>query len=343
MSQFFLKLIVVALLFLNFANANAAICKRNLFEPIRMDDGWYKKEALRFKLENELVRKYGNRIVRTYRDLRPEKYVCAKDEVCDPIRNCQIEDDVDYVKEVEYLIKIDSGFFVSKSYCSVIGKCVGYNDFEHNQNVTAQESRIIDIRENNVVFYNYFYSAHLKNYKPPFSILNLRTGKEFDLNDVPKFSPDNRFIVEVRSSAKQENQGILMPVGFNINIYELGQDYEYRKIEGDEFEKIDPKQLKDKSKAQNIIPKVVSTFLSRNPECGPTPYFHSWKSNTEVRLSMLPPKYADYGRKAILFYDKEKSKWECREDLYPESECKSFLPTSTRFSSNLTDQQVSCQ
>lgn len=301
----------------------AAVCKKNFFTPIQMNDDWYKREEARMKMEDELIKKYSDKITKNIKPLVPEKYVCARGETCDPIKNCQMEENVDGINEVEYLMKIDSGIFISKSYCSVIGKCIGYNDFIHSSHVTASESRLIGIHKNNAVFYNYFYSAKSKDYEPPFTILSLKTGSEIYLNDVPNFSPDDKFMVEVRSSIRQENSQI--PTGFNINIYALNDRGEYKKVEGDELDKFD---------------QVASTFLSRNPQCGDTPYFHSWKNKREVRLSMLPPKYANHGRRVILSYDENENKWSCSEDLYPEFKCEFYLPGSTKFSSNLTEEQV---
>jgi hypothetical protein len=55
---------------------------------------------------------------------------------------------------------------------------------------------------------------------------------------------------------------------------------------------------------------------------------------------MLPDSKANEGKKVILSYDKNSKKWSCQEDLSPEIQCQSYLPSSTKFSSNLAAEQV---
>lgn len=305
--------------------ALSAQCKKPFILEIKMDEFWQEKEKKRLKKEEILLKKYSDYITKIEKPLIAEKYFCEKGSKCDPLKNCQMEKNVENIREVEYQITLDSGVIVSKSYCSEIGKCIGYNDFLHSLEVTAAENRLIDIRKNNAVFYHYFYSANSKNYEPPFNITNFGSGHEIQLNDMPHFSPDDRVIIEVRSTPKQENSTI--PTGFNINIYEMNEYGEYHKIEPDEFDE------QDKT-------KIVSTFLTRNPSCGETPHFYSWKSNREVVLSMLPANVENGGPKVILSYDSKTKKWGCTEELFPESKCESYLPNSTNFTSNLTEEQV---
>jgi hypothetical protein len=63
-----------------------------------------------------------------------------------------------------------------------------------------------------------------------FNITNFHTGSELYLNDNPQFSPNERFMVEVRSIPKQESEGTF-PAGFNINIYEINEFGEYKNVE----------------------------------------------------------------------------------------------------------------
>jgi len=334
MKRFFPFLISIIFLFFFAPKSEAAICKKNFQLSIKMDDDWYKKEELRAQNEEVLLEKYSEYISKKTKPLKAEAYHCKKGEVCDKVKNCQmekhLEKDVSEVKEIEYSMKIDIGIVIAKSYCSVIGKCIGYNDFFHTDKVTAAEDRLIDIKKDNAVFYHYFYSSNSNSYEAPFNITNFHTGSELYLNDAPHFSPDEKTMIEFRSIAKQESKGDF-PTGFNINIYEMNKFGEYKNIEPAETDPEDPK-------------KVISTFLSRNPTCGDTPHFHSWKSNKEVRLSSLPPSQANEGRKVILSYDKQSKKWGCQEDLFPEMHCESYLPISTKFTSNLAEEQIkNCQ
>lgn len=291
-----------------------------------MDDEWYRKEEERVKLEEELLAKHSEYITKIIRPLVVEPYRCAKGETCDPLKNCQMNKDAEKYHEVEYQIKTDAGIIISKSHCSEIGKCIGYNYFSHNQKVTAAEDRLIDIKKDNAIFYHYFYSAHSESYETPFNMTNFHTGSELSLNSIPHFSPDEKIMIEVRSIPKRDDNGEF-PTGYKINIYEINEYGEYKNIEPDE---IDP----------NDSNKIISTFLSRNPACGEAPYFHSWKSSREVRLSMSPPNQENKGRKAILSYDKKTKKWGCQEYVFPEFKCESYLPSTTKFSSNLSDEQV---
>ncbi len=325
-----LPLLLYAILALLPHSATAALCDKDALISIKMDDDWYKKEELRLANEDMLLTKYSQYISKEEKPLIAEKYRCGKGEICDPIKNCQMEKDVSNLKEIEYSMKIDSGIIIKKGYCSVIGKCIGYNDFFHSSKVTAAENRLIDIKKDNAIFYHYFYSAKSKAYEAPFNITNFHTGSELYLNDMPHFSADEKFMVEVRSIPKHETPNTLadnFPGGFNINIYEMNEYGEYKNIEPDEVDPQNPEQ-------------VISTFLSRNPACGLTPHFHSWKNNQEIRLSMKPPQQANEGMKVILSYDKITKKWGCSEDLFPEVTCQSYLPNSTQFSSNLSDEQI---
>ncbi|MCE3254643.1 MAG: hypothetical protein K0R25_137 [Rickettsiaceae bacterium] len=296
-----------------------------------MDEDWLEREERRLANEEVLLQKYSDYISKEIKPLIPEPYHCAKGEICDPVKNCQMERNVKKIREAEYSIKIDSGITIAKSYCSVIGKCIGYNEFFHTSEVTAAEDRLIDIKKDNAIFYHYFYSAKSKSYEPPFNITNFHTGSELYLNDIPHFSPDEKVMIEVRSIPKQEDS-VNFPTGFNINIYEANELGEYKNIEPAEIDPENPD-------------KIISTFLSRNPACGETPHFHSWKSNREVRLSMQPPSEDnEEGKKVILAYDKKSKKWSCHEDSSPEVKCLSYLPGSTKFSSNLAIEQINdCQ
>jgi hypothetical protein len=208
----------------------------------------------------------------------------------------------------------------------VIGKCAGYNDFTHSSSSMASEDRLVDIKHNNAVFYHYFYANNTKDYEPPFNITNLHTANEIYLNDEPHFSPDDRVIIEVKSIPKQEKE-TNFPTGFDINIYEMNEFGEYKNVEPASF---------NLSSSDNII----SNFLSRNPECGKTPHFHSWKSNREIWLSMEKPSQANDEEKVILAYDQRTKKWGCNKNYFPEPECQSYLPESAEFSSNLAPEQV---
>jgi len=330
MKKFFQFFTAIIFLFSLMPQAKANLCKKEFMVSIKMDDEWYKKEESRLANEEILLQKHEDHISKKTKQLLDEHYHCEKGEKCDPIKNCQMERNTKELKEIEYEMKIDTGITIAKSYCSVIGKCVGYNDFFHDSNVTAAEDRLINIKKDNAVFYHYFYSAKNKSYEPLFNITNFHTGSELYLDDIPHFSADDKVIVEVRSIAKQEGLGDF-PTGFNINIYELNDKNEYVNIEPAEVDPNDPN-------------KILSTFLSRHPECGETPHFHSWKKDREVRLSMFPPSEANKGRKVILAYDKKSKKWGCSEDLFPEVRCESYLPNSTKFSSNLAMEQINdCQ
>jgi hypothetical protein len=319
------------------ANANASFCPKKLQISIKMDDAWYEKEQLRLENEDALLKKYSKYISKKSKPLIPEPYRHYKGDAYDHTKNCQMEKDVSNISEIEYAMNIDSGIRILKSYCSTIGKCIGYNDFLHDKRLTASEDRLIDIREDNAIFYHYFYSAQSESYEPLFNITNFHTGYEIYLNDTPNFSPDNRVILEVRSIAKKDSTTESasefprefpreFPVGFNINIYERNDLGEYINVEP---AKSDPEN-----------PDKISTFLSRNPSCGETPHFHSWRNNHEARLSMLPPHQANDGIKVILSYDKKSKKWGCKQDLFPEYKCESYLPNSLEYSSNISKEQI---
>lgn len=326
MKNIFAFLITFTLLFSFGLNANAALCGKELQLSIKMDDDWYKKEELRQKEEKDLLQKYAQYITKKNKRLKAEPYICDKEEDCDPIKNCQMENRIRKLRDMEYSMKTDSGIIIQKSHCSVIGKCIGYNDFFHSKEVTAAEDRLIDIKKDNAVFYHYFYTAHSDNYEPPFNMTNLHSGKEIYFDDIPHFSPDETVIIEIRSLEKKEPEG-KFPSGFNINIYELNENGEYVNVEPAETDPEDPK-------------KIISNFLSRNPSCGKTPYFHSWQSNREVRISMLPSSQANEGKRVILSYDPQTKKWGCKEEVFPEVKCNSYLPSSVAFSSNLAVEQI---
>lgn len=327
MNRNFIFLTFVIVTFSLPKNVNAAICKKELSTPITMDDEWSRKEGLRLANEEVLLRQYSKYISKESKSLIAEPYQCTKGEDCDPVKNCQMEKNVRDIREMEYSITTDSGIKIAKSYCGIIGKCIGYNEFFHSSKVTAAEDRLIDVKKDNAVFYHYFYSAHSKDYEPLFNITNFHTGSELYLNDVPSFSPDGKFMIEVRSIPKEDAKENF-PTGYNINIYEINDDGEYINIETPEID-------------LNSTDKITSTFLSRNPSCGTTPHFHSWKNDREVRLSMLPPADANKGMRVILAYDKKLKKWGCKEDIFPELKCESYLPSSTKYSSNLAVEQIS--
>jgi hypothetical protein len=300
-----------------------------------MSENWHKKEEKRLKIESELLKKHSKYIIRRNKKLNPEKFYCdKKKEDCDPLKNCQMvtkKQDLKTLQEIEYLMKTDSGFTIAKSYCTQIGKCIGYNDFFHNITVTAAENRLIDIKNNNAIFYHYFYSAHDKSYQPLYNITNLKSGNELYLNDKPHFSPDGKTMVEIRSIPEQARRigasKSNFPTGFNINIYELDKNNEYKKITLPQREPLGPT-------------KISPSFLSQNSKCGKNPHFHSWKSNHEIRLSQLTPKRANKGDRTILAYDEKTKEWGCRKEFFPEEKCESYVPDSAEFSSNLSEKQI---
>lgn len=321
-------LIFTFYVFLSSSFAEAALCKQDQQVSIKMSDAWHRNEEMRLVKEEKLLTQYAEYISKNEKVLVAEKYNCVDKKNCDEMKNCQMEKDVKDVKEVEYLIKADSGITIAKAYCSKIGKCIGYNDFIHDSKVTAAEDRLIDIKHDNAIFYHYFYSAKAEGYEPLFNITNFHTGYELYLQDVPRFSPDDRFMIEVHSVPKNENLAKDFPTGFNINIYEINEYGEYRNIEPEEFDKEDPT-------------KVVSTFLSRNPLCGEAPHFHSWKNNREVRLFNPPLEDNSEGKKVILFYDKKLNKWACKEDDdFSDNQCIAYLPDSLDYVSNMAPGQL---
>jgi len=267
-----------------------------------MEDDWYKKEELRKQKEELLLSQYAANITKESKPLIAEKFVCEKGEECDPIKNCQIEKDVKNLRDEEYRITSDSGIVIAKSYCSEIGKCAGYNDFIHSLEVTAAEDRLVDIKKNNAVFYHYFYSAHSQNYEHLFNLTNFNTGSELYFEDVPHFSFDEDFIVEVRSSKD-----------FSIHIYKFLENNEYKLIPAEDLDL---------------------------QACGATPYFHSWKSSTEARLSQTPPSEANAGKMTLLVFDQETKKWSCKDEILPPPQCEYYLPNSIQFSSNISEQQI---
>lgn len=322
---------ILAIIFLTIflmPNANASLCKKQWQQSIKMDDDWYKKEQLRLANEDILLKQHANYISKQNKPLTARYYYCepGDGEECDPLENCQMEKDVKNFHEVEYSIETDLGIVIQKSYCSVIGKCIGYNDFLHTLGSTDEEDRLIDIKGNNAVFYHYFYSAQSNSYEPLFNITNFYKGYELYLDDKPHFSPDDKKMVEIRSIPKKDSSGNF-PTGYNINIYEANNFGEYINVEP---EVIDPKNPS----------KIISTFLSRHPECGATPHFNSWKNNNEVILSSLPTSEANNGKKVILYYESKSKKWSCKDDVTPKPKCNSYLPTSTKYSSNLAIEQI---
>jgi hypothetical protein len=317
-------LAIIASLICLSPNVHAELCKKNFYVSIKMDDDWNQKEQQRLENENILLNKYSDHITKQAKPLIAEPYSCAKDQECDEVKNCQMETrrSARTLREMEYSMKIDSGLVIAKSHCSLIGKCIGYNDFFHTNKVTASEDRLIDIKQNHALFYHYFYSGEQKSYQPPFNMTSFNNGSELYFNDIPHFSPDEKVIVEVRSIPKQElSSGF--PTGFNINIYELNEAGEYKNVEPAEIDPQNPE-------------KILSTFLSRNPSCGATPHFHSWKSNKEIRLSTG----SGEGKKVILFYDEKLKKWSCKDDVNLEFRCEPYFPGSTSYSSNLAMEQI---
>lgn len=320
-------IIILNILFLFLTNSSkAAICKKEFQVSIKMSDEWQKNEEIRLIKENNLVEQYSNYISKVEKPLKVGDY-CSNKSDCDEIRNCQMEKNIKDFKEIEYLIKLDSGIIISKSYCSVIGKCIGYNDFFHDKKITASENRLIDVRQDNAIFYHYFYSADSKGYEPLFNMTNFHTGYELYFNDIPHFSPDDKFIIEVKSVPKREDLSEDFPAGYDINIYESNEYGEYKNIEPAEFDE------QDKN-------KVISTFLSRNPECGKTPYFRSWKNNREAKLYNLPSEENPEGKKVILFYNKNAKKWQCRNDDSFSNDCIVYLPDSVEYISNMAPEQL---
>lgn len=300
-----LKSLLIIFLIFSFAQkASASLCKKEFRVAIKMEDDWYKKEELRKQKEELLLNQYSNYITKRSKPLVAEKYECAKGEECDPIKNCQMERNIKDLRDEEYLITTDSGIIIAKSYCSVIGKCIGYNDFFHDSQVTAAEDRLVDVKKNNAVFYHYFYSARSQNYEPLFNITNFNTGSELYFKDVPHFSFDEKFIIEVNSSNE-----------FGINIYQLNQAGEYQQLTQEEFD-------------------------WREANCGETPYFHSWKSEYEARISQTPPSLTNAGQIKILFFDEKQEKWSCKDNILPPPQCEYYLPNSVEFSSNLSADQV---
>lgn len=319
---------------------HAALCKKSEIISIEMDETWQKKELLRIEKENELLSKYPEYITKRNKPLIKEKYRCKKGD-CDPLRNCQMHNNPEKFYEVEYLIAVDTGITLAKSYCSEIGQCIGYNDFNHNLKVTASEDRLIDIKKDNAIFYHYFYSTNPQNYEAPFVMINFHTGSELALRAMPQFSPDETKMIEVYSVKEQQDSEIKNR--FFINLYEMNKYGEYEKIkESNEFDQETTNQTLTESKASNsdTTTKLIDDFLLLNPSCGPTPHFHSWKNNYEIRLSMLAPKQANKGRKVILFYDRKSNKWQCQDEIFPEFKCQSYLPKSLRFVSNLDEEQI---
>ncbi len=293
--------LVIFLSFTSFA-AKAAICSKDYQITIKMTEDWYKKEELRKQKEELLLSQYSSNIIKESKELVAEKFVCAKGEKCDPLKNCQMVKDVKNLRDEEYSIVANSGVIIAKSYCSEIGKCIGYNDFAHSLEVTASEDRLVDVKKNNAVFYHYFYSAHSKNYEHLFNLTNFDNGSELYFEDVPHFSLDDNFILELRSSKD-----------FSINIYELSKDNEY---------------------------KAVAAEGLDLQACGPTPYFHSWKNANEARLSQTPPSEANSGKMVLLFFDRELKKWRCKDEILPQPQCEYYLPNSIDFVSNILPQQI---
>jgi hypothetical protein len=318
-------------------NSQADLCPKEVLNDqkyqIKVDHSWRENEAKRIENEVKLLLKNSEYISKIFKPLTKEKYSCSTEKTasneCNLMRNCQLHDDVKNFFEVEYRIKTDLGIIISKSHCSEIGKCVGYNFFPHTGLVTAVEDRLIDVVMDNAIFSHFFYSAKNNYYQPPFNMTNFHTGKEIYLDDMPHFSPNKNFMIEVRSVDEKEKNSLNQefPSGYRIKIYQINEYGEYNEIETDELDESDPS-------------KINSTFLSRNPECGKTPHFHSWKNNHEVRLSMLPPKYANEGRKVILSFDKKEKKWFCYEDKFPDFSCEYDMPNNIDFFSNLSLNQI---
>lgn len=314
---------VITLIFFLSSTANAALCSKEKQISIKMSDKWYKNEEIRLKREEQLLEKYSNYISKNEKNLVAEKYNCSKKSNCNPMTNCQMEKDVKDLREIEYLIKTDSQIIIAKAYCSKIGKCIGYNDFFHDGKITVSEDRLIDIKYDNAIFYHYYYSAESEGYEPLFNMTNFHTGYELYLQDIPHFSPDDRFLLEIHSIPENKNLSKNFPVGFNINIYEINEYGEYINIEPQELDKEDPT-------------KIISTFLSRNPQCGKNPYFYSWKSNYEARLINPISEENSEEKKVILFYDKKSKKWSCKEDEFFYNPFTEFLPDSLDYVSNIS-------
>ncbi len=318
--------------------SEASLCKKSDIISIKMSDDWLKAENLRIENERDLLEKYSSYISKREKPLTKEKYSCTKGINCDPLKNCQMHHESEKFHEVEYLIAVDTGITLAKSHCSTIGKCIGYNDFIHSLNVTASEDRLIDIKKDNAIFYHYFYSAHSKNHEAPFVMINFHTGSELHLQGKPNFSPDETKMIEIYSI--DEKHELETKKKFFINIYEMNKYGEFVKINFPRKELV--VNAEDDKTESESFDKITENedFLSRNPSCGSTPHFHSWKNNYEVRLSMLPPHQANEGKKVILTYNRHEKNWECQDDAFPEFECKSYLPSSLEFVSNLNEEQI---
>ncbi len=324
-------------------NSLASLCKKSDIISIEMDENWKQIEEARLANENELLSKYSEYISKRTKPLSREKYNCIKGVNCDPLKNCQMHYEPEKFHEVEYLIAIDTGIILAKSYCSEIGKCIGYNDFIHSLKVTASEDRLIDIKKDNAIFYHYFYSTNPQNYESPFVMINFHTGSELHLKGKPNFSPDETKMIEIYSiDEKQESE---TKKKFFINIYEMNKYGEFVKVKNASVKEEDSKKeivnTEERSEQIAEVSKIVDEdFLSQNLSCGTTPHFHSWKNNYEARISMLSPYQANEGKKVILAYNRKEKKWECQDDAFPKFECKSYLPSSLKFVSNLNEDQI---
>jgi hypothetical protein len=135
-------------------------------------------------------------------------------------------------------------------------------------------------------------------------VVNLHSGRSITLYDTINFSPNGRVIVEFRSADFCE-ECTESSSGFNIDIYEINEEHDY--VLTSRTEELDSNSTGN------------SYFLSRNPQCGPTPFFHSWKNNDEIRISMTEPNNANSGARAILKYDLKTKNWSCKktDELFP--------------------------
>jgi len=247
------------------------------------EKSWIEKELLRKQKEEELLKKYSNYITKNTKNLVKNDNAKFREKNARESR------------DIQYLLKTDSGKIYTKNYCDPIAKCMGYNDYLDE----LDEYRLIDVKQDNALFYESFYTLREVDaieVGSPFLLFNLHSGEEIHLLD-PKFSPDEKFIVDIRSipyCAECTENGAS---GFNIDIYAIDDKKNY--VLTSRQEMFDSDQFGN------------SYFLNKNKECGSTPHFHSWKNNNEIRISMLEPQDASKADRVILKYDSDKKNWSC--------------------------------
>jgi hypothetical protein len=250
------------------------------------------EENLRIKNEEVLLEKYS-------------KFISKKIKPLVKNQNAVYFDKDDNAKEVEYLIKTSSRKAITKSYCSIFKKCIGYNKFYGVPENINQEYRLIDVKKDNAIFYENSYSETDSNISQALLMINLHSGEEKYFFNKLNFSFDENFILDIRSEEYCHECTEGGATGYNIDIYELDNKGEYI--------------LTSRQEERDSNDFGKSHFLARNPDCGPTPYFHSWKNNNEARISMSSPELANKGPRAILKYDKKNKSWSCKktEEIFP--------------------------